>query len=35
VVTRLGLTFKEDELKEFISPDFWHGKADKVISPNN
>jgi len=30
VVSRLGLVFKEDELKEFISPDYWHGKAGKA-----
>jgi hypothetical protein len=27
VVSRLGLTFRENELKEFISPDYWHGNA--------
>ena len=28
VVPRLGLTFRESELKEFISPDYWHGNAE-------
>lgn len=33
VLARLGLTFREDELKEFISPDYWHGNSDKAIEP--
>jgi hypothetical protein len=28
VVSRLGLEFRGNELKEFISPSYWHGNSD-------
>jgi len=32
VVSRLGLTFRENEVKEFISPDYWHGSSNIKIN---
>jgi hypothetical protein len=29
LISRLGLTYRENELKEFICPDYWHGDAEK------
>lgn len=29
LVSRLGLTYREKELKEFICPAYWHGDTDK------
>jgi hypothetical protein len=30
IVSLLGLTYREEELKEFISPSYWHGNTDKI-----
>jgi hypothetical protein len=30
IVSQLGLTFKESELREFISPAFWHGNRGNI-----
>jgi len=32
VVSRLGLTYREKELKEFISPAYWHGNSNEAIN---
>jgi hypothetical protein len=34
VVSRLGLTFRENELKKFVLPNYWHGNSNKTIEPH-
>lgn len=35
LVSRLGLVYREEELKEFISPPYWHGDTNKDINSGN